>query len=70
MRVKQIWTPPETGGRSRYSMYTLGGIAAITVLSVLLVTCGVFLSAALDLPRESFSSPWSAVLQLLRCSWL
>ena len=54
MRVKQIWTPPETGGRSRYSMYTLGGIAAITVLSVLLVTCGVFLSAALDLPRESF----------------
>ena len=55
MVLKKVWMSPDTGRKSRYGLYTLGGILTIAVLMVALVVGGVFLSFWLDLPREAFA---------------
>ena len=51
MRVEKIWMSPDTAGKSRYALRTLGGIAGIAVLSLLLVWGGTVLIFTLELPR-------------------
>ena len=55
MELKKVWMAPDTAGKSRYSLRVLGGIAGITALAVALIGAGVWLTFALELPREGFS---------------
>ena len=55
MELKKVWMVPDTAGKSRYSLRVLGGIAGITALAVALIGAGVWLTFALELPREGFS---------------
>lgn len=55
MTLKKVWLSPDTAQKSRYGFRTLGGIAGITALMVLLIVGGTFLSFYLNLPREIFS---------------
>ena len=55
MELKKVWMSPDTAGKSRCGLRTLGGIAAIPVLMLLLTAGGVFLSFYWALPRAAFS---------------
>lgn len=54
MKVRKIWMSPDTGKRSRYAWRTLGGIAGIVLLALILICGGVSLMFYMDWPRESF----------------
>ena len=54
MTVKQIWMSPDTGKKSRFARRTLGAIAGIAALMLLLVCGGTALMFALHLPRAPF----------------
>lgn len=55
MELKQVWMSADTARKSRFGLRTLGGIAAIAALMLLLIGGGLTLSFALDLPREVVS---------------
>ena len=50
--IAHIWMSPDTGRRSRYGARTLGGIAGIVVLAVLLVCGGTVVSLRMSWPVE------------------
>lgn len=53
--VTHIWMSPDTGKKSRYGPRTLGGIAGIVVLAMLLVCGGTALGLSMGWPMELFS---------------
>ena len=50
--IAHIWMSPDTGRRSRYGARTLGGIAGIVVLAMLLVCGGTVVSLRMSWPVE------------------
>lgn len=54
MALKQVWMSRDTARKRRRGLRTLGGAGAIAALAAALTCGGVFLSFALDLPREVF----------------
>ena len=62
MEIRTIWMSPDTAGKSRYALRTLGGSAGIAVLSLLL-GCGAL--AALMFLLGSFVSKERIVFYFL-----
>lgn len=55
MKSKKIWTSADTARKSSYGMRMSGGVLAITVLAIVLVSGGVFLAFRLGLPMKTVS---------------
>ena len=55
MNLQKVWMSPNPGRKNRYAQRTLGGIAGIAVLMLLLICGGTLLPFYLHWPREAFS---------------
>lgn len=55
MESKKMWTSSHTARKSHYGLRTAGGVLAVAVLAMALVTGGVFLGFRLGLPMEAVS---------------